>query len=170
MCVNLRRKLCNAMSLDGYVRCTCIREGKAKPHPFPDRLTLDQSSTPSLTGDPTDEEWETHDEWIQNSREHQGFLASEFLGNITRVKNVRDFVKGLQGNPGPKFPLLLKKVVYDGTHTGDWLPANQTAALMKEVDLVLGSRDILTPGEKEFFESMKRLCEASLATGNPIGF
>ena len=41
---------------------------------------------------------------------------------------------------------------------------------MKEVDLVLGSRDILTPGEKEFFESMKRLCEASLATGNPIGF
>jgi hypothetical protein len=65
---------------------------------------------------------------------------------------------------------LLNHVVYDGTHTGDWLPAKQTATLIKEVDLVLASRDILTPGEKEFFESMKRLCEASLATGNPIGF
>ncbi|HEY6369308.1 MAG TPA: hypothetical protein VIX37_01905 [Candidatus Sulfotelmatobacter sp.] len=39
---------------------------------------------------------------------------------------------------------------------------------MREVDLVLGSSDILTEGEKEFLHSMKRLCEASIATGNPI--
>jgi len=158
------------MSLDGYVRCNCIREGKAKPHPLPDRLTWDESSAPSLAGDPSEEEWEAHEEWVQNSCEHQGFLASEFLGNITRVRNVRDFLKGLQGNPGPKFPILLKRVVYDGTHTGDWVPAKQTLSLMKEVDMMLASRDILTPGEKEFFESMKRLCEASITTGNPIGF
>ena len=159
------------MSLDGYVRCTCIREGKMKkPHPLPERLRLDESGAPSISGDPTDEEWEAHDEWMQTSCEHQGILVSEFLGNITRVKNVRDFLKGLQGEPGPKFPVLLKRVVYDGTHTGDWLPFRQTPALMKEVDLVLASRDILTSGEREFFESMKRLCEASIATGNPIGF
>jgi len=41
---------------------------------------------------------------------------------------------------------------------------------LQEVDLVLASSDILTDGEKEFFQSMKRLCEASIATGNPIGF
>lgn len=159
------------MSLDGYVRCTCIRDGKTqKPHPFPNRLTWDETGAPSLTGDPGDDEWEAHDEWVQNACEHQGFIASEFLGNINRVRNVREFLKGLQGEAGPKFPVLLKKVVYDGTHTGDFLPAKQTAALMKEVDLVLGSKDILTQGEREFFESMKRLCEASLATGNPIGF
>jgi hypothetical protein len=159
------------MSLDGYVRCSCIRDGKVKvPHPFPDRFVLDESSAPLLSGHPTDKEWEAHEEWVQESCEHQGFLASEFLGNITRVKNVRDFLKGLQGSPGPKFPILLKKVVYDGTHTGDWLPAKQTPGLIKEVDLVLGSKDILTEGEREFFESMKRLCEASLATGNPIVF
>jgi len=159
------------MSLDAYVRCTCIRDGKAKkPHPFADRLVWDESGAPSLSGDPTDEEWQAHDAWVQASCEHQGFLVSEFLGNITRVKNVRDFLKGLQGEPGPKFSVLLKKVVYDGTHTGDWLPTKQTPALLKEVDLVLGSKDILTPGETEFFESIKRLCEASIATGNPIGF
>ena len=35
---------------------------------------------------------------------------------------------------------------------------------------MLGSSDILTDGEKEFFHSMKRLCEASVVTGNPIMF
>jgi hypothetical protein len=65
---------------------------------------------------------------------------------------------------------LLKQVVYDGTHTGDWIPVKDTPALLREVDLVLASSDILTQGEKEFFDAMKRLCEASIATGNPIMF
>jgi hypothetical protein len=42
--------------------------------------------------------------------------------------------------------------------------------LLKEVNLVLASKDILTQGEREFFESMQRLCQASIATGNPIVF
>jgi hypothetical protein len=93
------------MSLDAYVRCTCIRDGKVKkPHPFPDKFMWDESGAPSMSGDPDEEEWEAHDEWVRDSCEHEGFRISEF------------------------------------------------------------------PGELEFFESMKRLCEASLATGNPIGF
>ena len=56
------------MSLDAFVRCTCIREGKAKPHPFPDRLTFDESGEPTLTGDPSEEEWEAHDQWVGESR------------------------------------------------------------------------------------------------------
>lgn len=159
------------MSLDGYVRCNCIREGKVKkPHPAVGKLVWDESGAPSLSGEPTEEEWEAHDQWVQEACEHEGILASEFLGNITRIQNVREFLRGLQGNPGPKFPILLKKVVYDGTHTGDWVPAKQTPALLKEVNLVLQSSDILTQGEREFFEAMKRLCEASVATGNPVGF
>lgn len=159
------------MSLDAYVRCSCIRDGKArKPHPFPDRFTWDENNAPSLTGDPDQAEWDAHDQWVQQACEHEGYLVSEFLGNITRIRNVREFVRGLQGNPGPKLPILLKKVVYDGTHTGDWVPAQETPELLKEVNLVLQSSDILTQGEQEFFEAMKRLCEASLATGNPIGF
>ena len=59
------------------------------------------------------------------------------LGNITRVQHVREFLRGLQGDPGPKFPILLKKVVYDGTHTGDWIPVKESPALLREVDLVL---------------------------------
>jgi len=159
-----------AMSLDAFVRCTCIRDGKAKPHPFPDRLTFDESGEPSLTGDPSEDEWEAHDRWLGESCEHEGFLVSEALGNITRVGNLRSFLRALQGDPGPKFSILLKKVLYDGTHTGDWIPINESPALLKEVETVLHSSDILADSEKEFFNSMKRLCEASIATGNPIMF
>lgn len=98
---------------------------------MPDRFIWDESNAPSLSGDPTEEEWEAHEEWVQNACEHQGFLVGEFLGNITRVKNVREFLKGLEGEPGPKIPFLLKKVVYNGAHTGDWLPIEYTPALMR---------------------------------------
>ncbi|MGA9392289.1 MAG: hypothetical protein WBV69_17815 [Candidatus Sulfotelmatobacter sp.] len=158
------------MSLDGFVRCTCIREGKAKPHPFPDRLTFDESGEPTLTGDPSEEEWEAHDRWLGESCEHEGYLQSLFLGNITRVGNLRSFLRHLQGSPGPKFPILLKKVLYDGTHTGDWISSKQAVKLLKEVNTVLHSSDILADSEKEFFTNMKMLCDASIATGNPIMF
>jgi hypothetical protein len=107
---------------------------------------------------------------VQESCEHEGYLVSESLGNITRAQHLREFLRGLQGNPGPKFPILLKQVLYDGTHTGDWISVKESPALLREVDLVLGSIDILTEGEKEFCQSMKRLCEASITTGNPIMF
>ena len=158
------------MSLDGFVRCTCIRDGKAKPHPFPDRLTFDEVGDPTLNGDPTDEEWNAHDQWMNDCCEHQGFILSLFLGNITRVGNLRNFLRGLQGSPGPKFPILLEKVLYNGTHSGDSIPIKQSPALLKEVNTVLHSSDILADSEKEFFDNMKQLCEASIQTGNPIMF
>jgi hypothetical protein len=158
------------MSLDAFVRCTCIRDGKAKPHPFPDRLTFNESGEPSLVGEPSEEEWEAHDHWMAESCEHEGYLLCMFLGNITRVGNLRSFLRHLQGSPGPRFPVLLEKVLYDGTHTGDWLASDTSEKLLKEVEIVLHSRDILAESEKEFFENMKQLCEASIATGNPIMF
>ncbi len=158
------------MALDAFVRCACIKEGKAKPHPFPDRLTFHESGEPVLTGEPSEEEWEAHDHWLGESCEHEGCLVCVFLGNITRVKNLRSFLRALQGKPGPRFTILLDDVLYDGTHTGDWIPAKKSPKLLKEVETVLQSRDILADSEKEFFDNMKQLCEASIQTGNPIMF
>jgi hypothetical protein len=158
------------MALDAFVRCACIKEGKAKPHPFPDRLIFHESGEPILSGEPSEEEWEAHDQWLGESCEHEGCLVSVFLGNITRVKNLRSFLRALQGKPGPRFPILLEDVLYDGTHTGDWIPVKKSPALLREVETVLHSRDILADSEKEFFDNMKQLCEASIQTGNPIMF
>src|SRR5260370_18170307 len=126
------------MGRDVFLRCPCLRDGKEKPNPFAERFMWDGSGSPSLSGDPSEDEREAHDHWVQESWEHEGYMISAPLGNITRIQHVREFLRGLQGDPGPKFPILLKKVVYDGTHTGDWLPVNESAAIVREGDLVLG--------------------------------
>jgi hypothetical protein len=97
------------MALDGHVRCNCIREGRAKPHPFPDRLSFDATGEPVLTDDSPDKDWDAHDLWVGESCDHGGFLLSLPLGNITRIGHLRTFLRSLEGNPGPLFPLLLKR-------------------------------------------------------------
>jgi hypothetical protein len=116
------------MGLDAFVRCGCVRDGKAKPHPYPKKFVFDGHGEPIPKGDISHEEWEAHDRWLAASCEHGGYLAAERLGNITLAKHVRDFLRGLQGEPAPRFPILLKKVVYDGTHTGDPARRNADAA------------------------------------------
>jgi len=49
------------MSLDAFLRCTCISHGRAKPQPFPERLAMDESGSPALTWDPSEREWEAND-------------------------------------------------------------------------------------------------------------
>lgn len=158
------------MGLDAHVRCRCIQDGRAKPHPFPERLIVDETANPVLTGEPSDEESTVHDRWLAESCEHAGYLVSERLGNISMIAHLREFLRALQGDPGPRFPILLAKVVYDGTHSGDWISSEKAAGLLQEVNTILHSGDILADSEKEFFASMKRLCEASIETGNPIVF
>jgi hypothetical protein len=142
----------------------------AKAHPFPERLILDDAAEPDLNGDSSDEEWLMHDRWFANSCEHAGYLISERLGNISMVAHIRELARHLQRSPGSKFPVLLERVIYSGSHTGDWLPNSQAAPLLEEVKIVLHSADVLSDTEREFFEALRRLCEASIATGNPIMF
>jgi hypothetical protein len=40
------------MGLDAFVRCTCVRDGKAKAHPFPPRLAGDVTGEPTLIANP----------------------------------------------------------------------------------------------------------------------
>jgi hypothetical protein len=72
--------------------------------------------------------------------------------------------------PGLRFSILLEKVLYDGTHTGDWISGKIAEKLLKDVDTVPHSIGILADSEKEFFNNLKLLCEALVATGNPVVF
>jgi hypothetical protein len=158
------------MGLDAHVHCSCVREGRASTHPFPDRLSFDETGEPVLAGDPSTEEWDIHDKWYAQSCEHSGFLASARLGNIRMIAHVRELVRHLQANPGPRFPILLTQVVYNGTHCGDWIPIEKASELLHEVDTILHSKDLLTDSERRFFSSMRSLCMASIECGNPIVF
>ena len=158
------------MGLDAHVRCSCIRDGRARADPFPERLLFDEAAGPYLGGDPSLEDSITHDRWFDDSCEHHGYVISERLGNISMIAHIREFLVGLQGRPRPRFPILLQQVVYDGTHSGDYISHEQAPTLLKEVEVVLQSADILDANEKEFFTSLKRLCLASIETQNPIVF
>lgn len=110
------------------------------------------------------------DRWFADSCEHSGYLSSERLGNVSLIAHIREFVRHLQSSPAPRFPILLESVIYDGTHCGDSLSSREARGLLEEVNVVLQSSDILSGPEKEFFESVRRLCQASIRTGNPIVF
>ncbi len=159
------------MGLDGQVRCRCIQDGLAKPHPFPERLALDETTEPILTRNPTLDEYLVHDRWFKSSCPHQGYLAQERLGNISSIAQVRESLRAWeQQNKTQRFPILLEKVVYSGTHSGDFLPACDSPELLKEVEEVTQIRSIWDACDREFFTSLRRLCEASLETRNPIVF
>jgi hypothetical protein len=98
------------MGLDAFVSCNCVRDGKARPHPFPERLVFDDSGQPTLGGDVSIEHSIAHDRWLAESCEHGGFLVSVRLGNISMIAHVRELLGDLQGTSS-RFPLLLEKVV-----------------------------------------------------------
>lgn len=155
------------MGLDAAVCCNCIKEGKAPPHPFPELLAFDQTGQPILkgSGDIDLKLWLKHDKWYRDSCPHSGYLVEKRLGNIAAVAYVREF---LENNSPDRFPLLLERVVYDGTHCGDWVAASDVSQLLAETQTLQGLTN--DPLILEFANAMVELAAASIATGNPIVF
>jgi hypothetical protein len=155
------------MGLDAWVRCNCIKEGNAPPHPFPEFLAFDETGEPILRGDGDIDLklWLKHDKWYRDSCPHSGYLIEKRLGNITAIAYVRGF---LENNSSHGFKLLLERVVYSGSHSGDWVAASDVPQLLTEVRRLQGLTD--DPIILQFTNDVVELAEASIATGNPIVF
>jgi hypothetical protein len=155
------------MGLDASVRCNCIKEGKAPPHPFPELLAFDNTGEPILKGDRDIDLklWLKHDKWCHDSCPHSGYLVEKRLGNVTSVAYVREF---LENNSPHGFPLLLERVVYSGSHCGDWVAASEAVQLLTETRRLQSSTS--DPFIVPFTNDLIELAEASIATGNPIVF
>jgi hypothetical protein len=155
------------MGLDASVHCNCVKEGKAPPHPFPELLAFDETGEPTLKSDAdiSLKLWSKHDKWYRDSCPHSGHLVEKHLGNIALVACVRGF---LEDNSRNSFPLLLERVVYSGTHSGDWVAASEVPQLLTEARRLQGSTS--DPVIIQFTNDVIELAEASIATGNPIVF
>ena len=123
------------MGLDAWVHCNCVREGKALPHPFPELFAFDETGEPTLKSDGDINLKLTHDKWYRDSCPHSGYLLEKRLGNMATVAYVRNF---LADNSPNNFPLLLERVVYSGTHTGDWITVSDCAQLLTETRRLQG--------------------------------
>ncbi len=156
------------MSLDVMVRCTCFERRRTKPHPFPRLVRYSKVYGPYLTSSATPEQIEEHDDWYERSCPHHGYVEGAFLGNIWRVQHVREEATRVARASRRRFPILLRKVVYDGTHTGDSIPARQVPALLKEIREL--RRLTKNKSTHDFLHTLARVCQASLRTGNPLQF
>ena len=72
-----------------------------------------------------------------------------------------------------RFPLLLGKVLYDGTHCGDFIEPNSFPSLEAELRLLHEVRCPMQESQEfvaEFFRQMSTLVEAAKSVQKPIVF
>lgn len=119
------------MGLDAFVFCDCYEKGRIKRIPsdvgkfyvLPRGCLEPRSENPEVL--------ERFDAWRAHACRHEdGMIAGEYLGNA-------GFIGWLRNALWPKrklFPVLLGKVIYCGTHTGDHLALRDVAKLAVELD------------------------------------
>ena len=72
--------------------------------------------------------WLKHDKWYRDRVLTRDTWLRSAWGNIASVAYVRAFV---EENSPTSFPLL-ERVVYSGTHSGDWVAVSEAAQLLTE--------------------------------------
>ena len=90
------------------------------------------------------------------------------LGNITAISQLQSEIRAAAQN---RVPILMEKVVYDGSHCGDYLPLSEMDLIERELELLtevsLANRSQLLGG---FIHEMNELVSAARAEKNPIYF
>lgn len=90
------------------------------------------------------------------------------LGNMTAISQLRAEIRAFARN---SVPILTEKIVYDGTHAGDYLPLSEMDALQRELELLKEvSRSNRSEPLDGFIYEMIELVSAARAESNPIYF
>ncbi len=160
------------MGLDATVYCDCYETGRARnPPPQPELVYVDDSGQVCLTWDAPDADQSAFYDWLNGACEHgpMGELVSHRLGNIARV----GFLRSVLSDFPRQFPVLLTKVVYDGTHAGDSLSLADIDRLQSELECL---RQLRVRGQsadviiRDFERQMSELVGAALRVQKPIVF
>ena len=159
------------MGLDATVYCTCFRDGKLKTPP-PTHIDVYVEDDGSLncrnSGLKTQIEF---DAWCfdQACVHENGNLITHRIGNISLVASLRS---ELSTQPND-FPILISKVVYNGSHCGDFLDRQTVEEVRAELEL-LAKFSCADPDNQQWIDHllnvMCELVDASDQTGNPIVF
>lgn len=162
------------MSLNATVYCDCIEKGRVTvPHPRPDLLFIDEKGAPDISStDPL--EIEAHDRWesLQPCEHEHFWLIERWLGNVSLIGSIRAILKQYSINPARDFPVLWSKVIYDGSHSGDFLTSDTVQKLSDEIDRfdsMKHSSSDLAP-LKELLHKLHELAQASQTVNKPISF
>ena len=108
------------MGLDATVYCNCFEVGRVKEPP-PCTVVVAADGSLDCKSDDLDTDL-SFAKWLLHACEHaNGVLLHHRLGNMALVGLVRSELR----QDELKFPVLLTKVLYNGTHAGDYLTSTQ---------------------------------------------
>ena len=124
------------MGLDAVIFCDCIEKNRLKvPHPYPRLLYVSSNGSPEIRSKDSIK-IEEHDKWMEIPPcQHESMMVDGcFLGNMALIERMRNALAAVSRRPPlPTFPVLLGRVIYSGTHTGDYLTIAQVRKLAMEL-------------------------------------
>ena len=159
------------MGLDAFVFCDCFEKGILRePPPRPELIFVTENGSLDCESDDP-EILEEFDIWIRDRTcEHEkGILTGFYVGNATLIAEMWDEL----ANEAQKYPILLDKVLYDGTHCGDFLNKSDIIKLKSEIKRL--SKFRCTDSEMQecmqtFQQQMSNLVDCAISVGKPIAF
>ena len=161
------------MGLNASVYCDCYEKGRLRTRP-PDGVSLYVASNGALECDSEHMPFDAvlaFGKWQAFSAcEHKrSILLHHRLGNIALIALLRS---EFQREPG-RFPILLTKVIYSGTHACDYLTSETVPALQRELELLADFRCSTREADEfmaQFRAQMLELATTALSVAKPIAF
>jgi hypothetical protein len=167
------------MGLDAVVFCDCVEKGRLRvPHPYPRLLYIAGNGCPEIRSkDPA--KIEGHENWMNLPPcAHEGMmLPGSYRGNMMHVSNLYRILSSALKKHGQACPVLLGKVLYSGTHSGDHLGVRDVRMLLNELDRLKEAMPEATALSSDdarrialAVKGLRRLVKAALAVNKPIAF
>ena len=159
------------MGLDATVFCNCFELGLLKTPPLTEwGVYVVPEGHRDCASDLTSERKDAFYAWSDVACEHEdGVALHHRIGNISGVAALREELS----RAPEQFPLLLSKVLYNGTHAGDWLDVPTVEALQPELKHLSGLHAQDVDGEwflRQFEQQMRELVACALNLRKPIVF
>jgi len=158
------------MGLDAFVYCDCFEKHNLRSDPPAGLVVKVEPSGEPGCADADERAWTAFMAWKQNKAcLHPGMiLLRHRLGAPEQVERLRTELEKDKAS----FPLLLKAVVYSGTHTCDWIPFARIEQLAEEVKQLAPERAEKSAADalQLFKIRMAELIIAAQHTGKPICF
>ena len=158
------------MGLDAFVFCDCYEKGRIKrcPSELGPVYVLPRGRLESRSDNP--EVLERFDAWRAHACRHEeGMIAGDYLGNAGQVSQFRNALWAKRN----LFPTLLGKVIYSGTHCGDYLSLRDVGKLAIELDRLKSIRTgdkSLDKDLQTLRRKLEKLVRVSLRIKKPIAF
>lgn len=159
------------MGLDAVVYCDCFEKGRLRELPPPGcHLAIARDGSLSCGSEELEIQL-AFDQWqVDRACEHElGVLLHKRIGNIALVSALREELERLPD----RFPVILSRVLYNGTHCGDFLSLELVEQVSIELQRLLEFRctdSTRSVFMQEFAAQMTELVDSALRIGKPIAF